>query len=111
MHLFAEVGSPILQCNPLDWQAFWDAFQAAVDNSSRLSTVGKFNYFRGQLTGKGICIQGLSPDHRHLQRSNQNITTEIWPTKQNDQFTHASPARPTTTFQQPEMNTFIRKPN
>ena len=37
--------------NPLDYTAFWDAFQSTIDANPHLSPVNKFNYLKGMLEG------------------------------------------------------------
>ena len=40
--------------DPAKWSSFWDTFETAVDKNSQLSEIDKFNYLRGQLTGKAL---------------------------------------------------------
>ena len=40
---------PTFSGSPLDWQGFWDSFQAAVHSNPVLDNVQKFNYLRTQL--------------------------------------------------------------
>jgi len=35
----------------IQWQTFWDSFDAAVHSNAGLSVVQKFNYLRAQLHG------------------------------------------------------------
>ena len=38
--------------NPLDYPAFWDAFESTIDANPQLSPVNKFNYLKGMLKGQ-----------------------------------------------------------
>ena len=40
---------PTFSGNPLNWQRFWDSFNAAVHSNTVLDNVQKFNYLRTQL--------------------------------------------------------------
>ena len=47
--------------NPLEFQSFWDSFNAAVHNNSRLEDITKFNYLKSFLKGQALAaIHGLS---------------------------------------------------
>ena len=53
-----EVKLPKLEIHPFDgnvtkWITFWDSFESAVDSSTRLSDIDKFNYLRSLL--REIC--------------------------------------------------------
>ena len=37
--------------DPLEWQTFWDSFDAAINKNAGLSRVQKFTYLRGQVQG------------------------------------------------------------
>ena len=43
---------PHLMETPLQWQTFWDSFNAAVHSNSNLSGVEKFNYLKAQTSGE-----------------------------------------------------------
>ena len=43
---------PQFSGNPLNWQPFWDCFQAAVDSNRSLTGVQKLSYLRAQLRGE-----------------------------------------------------------
>ena len=43
---------PYFEGNPLNWQPFWDCFQAAVDSNRSLTGVQKLSYLRAQLRGE-----------------------------------------------------------
>ena len=43
---------PTFNGNPLQWQTFWDSFNAAVHSNSNLSGVEKFNYLKAQTSGE-----------------------------------------------------------
>ena len=46
--------------NPLDYPAFWDAFESTIDANPQLSPVNKFNYLKGMLKGQAeAAISGL----------------------------------------------------
>ena len=46
-----KLSLPTFSGNPLNWQTFWDSFEAAVHNNRHLTGVEKFNYLRAQLDG------------------------------------------------------------
>ena len=43
------ISIPIFSGDPLQWQSFWDCFEAAVDHNSSITNVQKLNYLRTQL--------------------------------------------------------------
>ena len=46
--------------NPLDYPAFWDAFESTINANPQLITVNKFNYLKGMLKGQAeAAISGL----------------------------------------------------
>ena len=46
--------------NPLDYPAFWDAFESTIDANPQLSLVNKFNYLKRMLKGQAeAAISGL----------------------------------------------------
>ena len=47
-----KLSLPTFNGNPLQWQTFWDSFNAAVHSNSNLSGVEKFNYLRAQTSGE-----------------------------------------------------------
>ena len=49
---FPQLDLPQFSGNPLYWQAFWDCFEAAVDNNTSLTGVQKLSYLRAQLKGE-----------------------------------------------------------
>ena len=52
---------PTFSGNTLDWQQFWDSFDAAVNSNPTLTGVHKLNYLRSQLRGEACdVIAGLS---------------------------------------------------
>ena len=42
---------PTFSGDPLNWQSFWDSFEAAVNSNPTLSPIHKFNYLKAQLQG------------------------------------------------------------
>ena len=46
-----KLSLPTFNGNPLQWQTFWDSFNAAVHSNSHLSGVEKFNYLKAQTMG------------------------------------------------------------
>ena len=42
---------PTFNGEPLQWETFWDSFDAAVNSNTGLSDVQKFNYLRAQVHG------------------------------------------------------------
>lgn len=51
---------PVFTGEPLDWQPFWDCFEAAIHANPSLSAVQKLSYLRAQLQGEAArTIAGL----------------------------------------------------
>ena len=51
---------PTFSGDPLNWQSFWDSFEAAVNSNPTLSPIYKFNYLKAQLQGDAArVISGL----------------------------------------------------
>ena len=51
---------PVFTGEPLDWQPFWDCFEAAIHANPSLSAVQKLSYLRAQLRGEAArTIAGL----------------------------------------------------
>ena len=51
---------PVFTGEPLDWQPFWDCFEAAIHVNPSLSAVQKLSYLRAQLRGEAArTIAGL----------------------------------------------------
>jgi len=46
-----KLSLPTFSGDPLQWQTFWDSFNAAINSNPSLSGVQKFNYLRAQLHG------------------------------------------------------------
>ena len=52
---------PMFGGDPLDWQPFWDSFEAAIHGNSQLNGAQKLSYLRAQLRGSAAqAIAGLS---------------------------------------------------
>ena len=52
---------PTFSGNALEWQPFWDGFNAAVNSNPSISDVQKLNYLRSQLRGEAsLVIAGFS---------------------------------------------------
>ena len=47
---------PQFSGSPLNWQPFWDCFQAAVDTNRSLTGVQKLSYLRAQVRGEASRI-------------------------------------------------------
>ena len=61
---------PRFSGDPLAWQAFWDAFSAAVDTNAFISDVEKFSYLRAQLHGPAAqCISGFAQTNANYRRA------------------------------------------
>ena len=60
---------PVFSGDPLQWQSFWDCFEAAVHNNSSLSDVQKLSYLRAQLQHDaarvvaGFPLTGVNYEH------------------------------------------------
>jgi len=51
---------PTFSGDTLEWQSFWDSFDAAINTNDGLSGVQKFNYLRTQVQGDAArVIAGL----------------------------------------------------
>ena len=59
---------PTFSGEPLQWQMFWDSFEAAVDSNPHLTGIQKFNYLRAQLHGDAAHVIAGFP----LSDSNYN---------------------------------------
>ena len=47
--------------DPLEWQGFWDRFQASIHNNDSLADIDGFNYLKDNLKGEALAaISGLS---------------------------------------------------
>ena len=56
-----KVNLPFFDGNPLNWQSYWDQFQASVDLKTSIQKVVKFNYLKSSLKETVLkCISGLS---------------------------------------------------
>lgn len=64
---------PTFDSNPLEWQAFWDSFTAAVESNPGLTPVQKLNYLRAQLHGDAAWVVGGFP----LSNSNYSHSVEL----------------------------------
>lgn len=52
---------PMLGGDPLDWQPFWDSYEAAIHSNTQLNGAQKLSYLRAQLRGDAAqAIAGLS---------------------------------------------------
>ena len=61
-----KLSLPKFSGEPLEWQTFWDSFDASVDSNASLSGVQKFQYLRAQLTGPAAhCVAGLTATNAH----------------------------------------------
>ena len=60
---------PTFSGNALEWQSFWDGFDAAVNSNPAISSVQKLNYLRSQLRGDashviaGFSLTNASYEH------------------------------------------------
>jgi len=60
---------PVFTGEPLDWQPFWDCFEAAIHVNSSLNAVQKLSYLRAQLRGEaartiaGLPLTNLNYNH------------------------------------------------
>jgi len=55
-----KLSIPTFAGDTLQWQSFWDCFEAAVHNNRVITGVQKLNYLRAQLQGSAIrVIAGL----------------------------------------------------
>ena len=49
-----KLNLPVFSGNPLDWQSFWDSFEAAVHRNPSLNGIQKFNYLKAQLKNEAL---------------------------------------------------------
>ena len=47
---------PTFNGDPLQWETFWDSFDAAVNSNTGLTNVQKFNYLRAQVHGEAARV-------------------------------------------------------
>ena len=50
---------PTFNGEQLQWETFWDSFDAAVNSNTGLSDVQKFDYLRAQVHGDAACVIGF----------------------------------------------------
>ena len=61
---------PEFSGDPLAWQGFWDQFQVAIHNNTRISDIDKFNYLKGCLKGESLSVvSGLSLSSDNYQEA------------------------------------------
>ena len=64
-----KLSIPLFSGNTLQWQSFWDCFEAAVDHNTSITGVQKLNYLQAQLQGSALkVITGLpltNPNYDH----------------------------------------------
>ena len=61
---------PTFSGDPLQWQPFWDCFEAAVDHNPSISSVQKLNHLRAQVQGSALrVISGLPLTNTSYQHS------------------------------------------
>ena len=64
-----KLSLPTFSGDPLMWQSFWDAFEAAINSNSTVDGVQKFNYLRAQIQGEasraiaGLPLTSVNYDH------------------------------------------------
>jgi len=56
---------------PLNWQPFWDCFQAAIDTNPTLTGVQKLSYLQAQLRGEASRVNA------DLPLTNTNYQTSV----------------------------------
>ena len=60
---------PLFSGDPLQWQSFWDCFEAAVHSNNSLTNVQKLNYLHAQLQHDaarvvaGFPLTGVNYEH------------------------------------------------
>ena len=68
-----KINLPFFDGNPLNWQSYWDQFQASVDLKTNIQKVVKFNYLTGSLSETvSKCISGLT-----LTNENYDVAVKI----------------------------------
>ena len=61
---------PRFSGEPLEWQTFWDSFQAAVHSNTKLTGVEKFNYLRSLLDGEASrTVSGFTLTNTNYEQS------------------------------------------
>ena len=61
---------PVFKVDPLEWQGFWDRFQASIHNNDSLADIDRFNYLKGNLKGEALAaISGLSLNSENYQQA------------------------------------------
>jgi len=51
-----KLSIPVFSGDPLQWQSFWDCFEAAVHNNASLTNIQKMNYLRAQLQHDAVRV-------------------------------------------------------
>ena len=69
---------PTFSGNPLQFQTFWDSFEAAVHNNNSLTGVQKFHYLRSQLVGDASHVIANFPLTDLSYQHSVTAKTEIW---------------------------------
>ena len=65
-----KLNIPTFAGDVLQWQSFWDCFEAAVHHNRSITGVQKLNYLRAQLQGAALrAIAGLSLTHDNYTHS------------------------------------------
>ena len=49
-----KLSLPVFSGNSLEWQSFWDSFDAAVHSNHSLTGIQRFNYLKAQLKGEAL---------------------------------------------------------
>lgn len=67
---YPELKLPEFSGNPLEWQAFYDRFVAAVHSSKELSDAEKLTYLRGLVVGKAAdVIAGIPTEDQYYREA------------------------------------------
>ena len=65
-----KLNPPVFCGNPLDWQSFWDSFEAAVHRNPSLNGIQKFNYLKAQLKNEALhAIMGFQLTNSNYEQA------------------------------------------
>ena len=74
-----KLNIPTFSGDTLQWQSFWDCFQAAVHHNPSIAGVQKLNYLRAQLQGSALhVIAGLPLTNANYEHSVTLLKGEVW---------------------------------
>ena len=71
-----KLNLPTFSGNPLDWQTFWDCYEASVHNNTTLNGAQKFSYLKAQVTGDAARVIAGFPLTNVIYAQSVNLLKE-----------------------------------